>query len=238
MVVIPAIDLLDGNVVRLKKGDYAHVTIYERNPVALARRFADAGFEHIHIVDLNGARDGGFFHLDVIQKMIHETGLSVQFGGGIRTLSQVETLFNAGVSKIVSGSMAVNDPDTWLRMLDLHGSKCIFGMDLKDGKAAVGGWLETSDASLESLLEPMIAHGLKTVLCTDIQRDGMLSGANHDLYAELMLAWPQLQFIASGGVAGEQDLQRLQYDGVHAVVVGRAYFEGALDLETMKRYHG
>jgi phosphoribosylformimino-5-aminoimidazole carboxamide ribotide isomerase len=122
-------------------------------------------------------------------------------------------------------------------MLDAHGEKCIFGMDLKDGKAAVGGWLETSDAPLDSLLGPMVAHGLKTVLCTDISRDGMLSGANHDLYAELMTAWPQLQFIASGGVAGEDDLNRLKRSGVYGVVVGRAFFEGALDLATMNRYH-
>jgi phosphoribosylformimino-5-aminoimidazole carboxamide ribotide isomerase len=237
MFVIPAIDLLDGNVVRLKKGDYTQVTVYERDPVALARRFADAGYRHIHIVDLNGARDGVFFHLQTIRRMMDETGLSVQVGGGIRTSSQMDELFDAGISNVVSGSMAVNDPETWLRMLDSHGSKCIFGMDLKDGKAAVGGWLETSDASLESLLEPMIAHGLKTVLCTDIQRDGMLSGANHDLYAELMLAWPQLQFIASGGVAGAEDLKRLKDRGVYGVVVGRAYFEGALDLATMSQFH-
>lgn len=237
MNVIPAIDLLDGNVVRLKKGDYTQVTVYERDPVALARRFADAGFRHIHIVDLNGARDGGFFHLDTIRRMMDETGLSVQVGGGIRTSSQIDELFDAGISQVVSGSMAVNDPETWLRTLDAHGPKCIFGMDLKDGKAAVGGWLETSDAPLDSLLGPMVAHGLKTVLCTDISRDGMLSGANHDLYAELMSAWPQLRFIASGGVAGEDDLKRLEQRGVFGVVVGRAYFEGALDLSTMSRYH-
>lgn len=237
MNVIPAIDLLDGNVVRLKKGDYTQVTVYERDPVALARRFADAGFRHIHIVDLNGARDGGFFHLKTIRRMMDETGLSVQVGGGIRTSSQIDELFEAGVSQIVSGSMAVNDPETWLKMLDAHGPKCIFGMDLKNGKAAVGGWLETSEASLDSLLRPMIAHGLKTVLCTDIQRDGMLSGANHGLYAELMGTWPTLQFIASGGVAGEDDLRRLGQSGVFGVVVGRAFFEGALDLPTMARYH-
>ncbi len=237
MNVIPAIDLLDGNVVRLKKGDYTQVTVYERDPVALAQRFADAGFRHIHIVDLNGARDGGFFHLPIIRRMMDETGLSVQVGGGIRTSSQIDELLQAGISQVVSGSMAVNDSKTWLRMLDAHGPKCIFGMDLKDGKAAVGGWLETSDASLDSLLEPMIAHGLKTVLCTDISRDGMLTGANHDLYSDLMRTWPQLQFIASGGVAGEDDLKRLKNRGVFGVVVGRAYFEGALDLTTMAQYH-
>lgn len=238
MNIIPAIDLLDGNVVRLKKGDYAEVTIYERNPVALAMRFADAGFNHIHIVDLNGAKDGGFFHLDVIRNIMHTSGLSVQVGGGIRTLSQIETLFEAGISKIVSGSMAVNDPNLWHEALVRFGADCIFGMDLKNGQVAVSGWTETSPTSLESLLGPMIEKGLKMVLCTDIQRDGMLSGVNHDLYRSLMDQWPSLEFIASGGVAGEQDLKRLQQDGVHAVVVGRAYFEGKLDLGTMKRYHG
>ncbi len=238
MNVIPAIDLLDGNVVRLKKGDYTQVTIYDRNPVALAMRFADAGFDHIHIVDLNGAKDGGFFHLDVIRRIMHETGLNVQVGGGIRTLSQIETLFEAGISKIVSGSMAVNDPEIWHSALTRFGAKCIFGMDLKNGQVAVSGWTETNPASLESLLIPMIGNGLKTVLCTDIQRDGMLTGVNHALYRTLMQNWPSLEFIASGGVAGEQDLILLKQDGVHAVVVGRAFFEGTLDLGTMKRYHG
>jgi len=238
MFVIPAIDLLDGNVVRLKKGDYNEVTIYDRNPVALAMRFADAGFDHIHIVDLNGAKDGGFFHQDVIRNIIHKTGLSVQVGGGIRTLSQIESLFEAGISKIVSGSMAVNDPEIWHEALSRFGSNCIFGMDLKNGQVAVSGWTETNPATLESLLTPMIENGLKTVLCTDIQRDGMLTGVNHELYRTLMKEWPSLEFIASGGVADEQDLIRLKQDGVHAVVVGRAYFEGALDLRTMKRYHG
>ncbi len=237
MLVIPAIDLLDGNVVRLKKGDYTQVTVYERDPVVVAKKFADAGFSHIHIVDLNGARDGGFFHLDVIRRMMSETGLSVQVGGGIRALSQIEQLFEAGISNIVSGSMAVKDPETWHEALLKHGGKCIFGMDLKDGKAAVGGWLETSDQSLESLLDPMIRIGLKTVLCTDIQRDGMLTGANHDLYSDLMRRWPKLDFIASGGVAGEADLARLEQSGLFGVVVGRSYFEGGLDLQTMRRYH-
>ncbi len=237
MNVIPAIDLLDGSVVRLMKGDYTQVTVYERDPVALARKFADAGFRHIHIVDLNGARDGGFFHLETIRRMMDETGLSVQVGGGIRRSSQIDELFAAGISQVVSGSMAVNDASTWLDMLDAHGPRCIFGMDLKNGKAAVGGWLETSDQPLEQLLSPMVAHGLKTVLCTDISRDGMLTGANHALYADLMAAWPQIDFIASGGVAGEDDLRRLRDSGVFGVVVGRAYFEGALDLTTMSLYH-
>jgi phosphoribosylformimino-5-aminoimidazole carboxamide ribotide isomerase len=236
MRAIPAIDLLDGNVVRLKKGDFAQVTVYDRDPLQLAHLFAESGLTHLHVVDLNGARDGHFAHLRLIESIVRETGLIVQAGGGIRRFDDLATLFDAGIRYAVSSSMAMNAPGDWSRALTTYGDRCVFGMDLKDGHVAISGWLETRDVPLTDVLTPMIASGLRHVLCTDISRDGMLSGANHDLYRRLMAEWPELLFTASGGVADADDLERLSAIGVHAVVVGRAYFEKRIQLETLSRY--
>jgi len=237
MKVIPAIDLLDGKVVRLQKGDYEKVTVYSEDPVAVARDFAEAGFSHIHLVDLDGARSGNFSNLTLVLRIKEELGLSVQMGGGIRNFEHVAELFESGVSKIVCSSMAVKNEADWLKALEIYGGdRCILGMDLKDGKMAYAGWIETMDEPVSRYLKRMQDRGLKEVLCTDISRDGMLSGANVELYQQLMSAFPQLNFIASGGVAGVEDLRRLSEIQVHAVVVGRAYLEGHLTLEQMKTY--
>jgi phosphoribosylformimino-5-aminoimidazole carboxamide ribotide isomerase len=238
MNVIPAIDLLDGKVVRLKKGDYDQVTIYHEDPVVIARQFADAGFTHIHIVDLDGARTGSFSNLPIVLNIKNELGLSVQMGGGIRNFEHVKYLFESGVSKIVCSSMAVKNETDWLKALQIYGGdRCILGMDLKQGKMAYAGWMETMDEPVNAYLLRMQRVGLKEVLCTDISRDGMLTGANIPLYQELMDEFPTLSFIASGGVAGVQDLEQLSLIDVHAVVVGRAYLEGLISLEGMKQYH-
>lgn len=238
MKVIPAIDLLGGKVVRLQKGDYDKVTVYSEDPVAVARDFAEAGFKHIHVVDLDGARSGEFSNLSLVLRIKDELGLSVQMGGGIRNFGHVAQLFESGVSKIVCSSMAVKNEAHWLKALEIYGGeRCILGMDLKDGKMAYAGWIETMDEPVNEYLHRMQERGLKEVLCTDISRDGMLSGANVDLYQQLMIDFPELDFIASGGVAGLEDLKRLAKIDVHAVVVGRAYLEGHLSLNNMKDYH-
>lgn len=238
MRVIPAIDLLDGKVVRLQKGDYEKVTVYSEDPVRLAKNFADAGFRHIHIVDLDGARSGLFQNLEWIAKIKQELGLSVQMGGGIRNFGHVEMLFDRGIDKVVCSSMAVKNESDWLKALEVYGGeRCILGMDLKDGKMAYSGWLETMDEPVESYLTRMIGHGLIEVLCTDISRDGMLTGANVELYKDLMVKFPKIRFIASGGVAGADDLKALSSNMLHAVVVGRAYLEGHVSLTDMINNH-
>lgn len=237
MIVIPAVDLLDGQVVRLQKGDYEQVTIYNEDPLEEARKFKEAGFSHIHIVDLNGAREGKFVNLNHIQTIMERLELSVQTGGGIRSYNDAAMLLDHGVSNVICSSMAVNNRDEWLKVLDHYGEQAILGMDLKDGKMAYGGWLKTLDESLDDFLQPMIERGLSTVLCTDISRDGTLEGANTELYKSLQRQYEGLNFIASGGVSGLEDLQTLSSEQLFGVVVGRAYYEKRISLDQMLQYH-
>lgn len=237
MRIIPALDLLDGRVVRLKQGDYEQVTVYSDDPVSMADTIMEAGFQHIHLVDLNGARQGKFTNLDIIREIISVTGLSVQTGGGIRSYRDCEILLDAGISKIVSTSMAVRNEPDWMKALSSFGDKCILGMDLRDGKIALAGWLETADESADTFLARMVDAGLAEVLCTDISRDGMLTGPNFALYNTLLRKFPDTRFIASGGVSRIEDLETLDKSGVHAVVVGRAMLENRISLADMARLH-
>jgi len=237
MRVIPAIDLLDGNVVRLHKGDYDEAKIYNDDPVAEAQKFHEAGFDHIHVIDLNGAKEGEFVNLEHIKKIIGEVGLSVQTGGGIRSYEDASMLLDAGLSNIICSSMAVKSPNKWLKVLDEYGDRAILGKDLKDGQVAYGGWLETLDKSLNDFLQPMIERGLSTDLSTDISRDGTLEGPNLELYRQLSKQFPALNFIASGGVSNANDLAALAQDNRYGVVVGRAYYEDKITLKEMRKYH-
>lgn len=233
MKIIPAIDLLDGQVVRLQKGDYAKKTIYNHLPLDEAAKFKQAGFDHIHVVDLNGAKSGQFHNLPIIRTMIEELGLSVQTGGGVRSRKDIDLLLEAGLSGVICSSMAVKKPEEWLGAIKDHPDKMILGLDLKEGKMAYGGWLETSDEPIEDFLNPMIDAGLKTVLSTDIARDGMLSGPNVEMYNDLQKRFPQLNWIASGGVSNLKDLVTLQNSNLYGVVVGKAYYEGHIRLNEM-----
>ena len=233
MKIIPAIDLLDGQVVRLQKGDYAKKTIYNHLPLDEASKFKQAGFSHIHVVDLNGAKSGEFHNLPIIREIIEELGLSVQTGGGVRSRADIDTLLEAGVSGVICSSMAVKKPDEWLQAVGDHPDEMILGLDLKDEKMAYGGWLETSDKPIEEFLNPMIEAGLQTVLSTDIARDGMLSGPNVEMYSDLQERFPQLNWIASGGVSNLEDLITLQNSNLYGVVVGNAYYEGQIRLGEM-----
>lgn len=238
MQVIPAIDLLNGQVVRLKKGDYEKVTVYSDDPASFVKKFREAGFTHIHVVDLNGAREGMFMNLPVIENIIEETGVSVQFGGGIRNRNDIQTLLDVGVSRIVSSSMAVQRPDEWIASLDMYGGDtCILGLDIKEGKMAYGGWERISDENAMDFLGSMVRIGVKTILCTDISRDGMLTGVNSGLYNEIALRYPMVNTIASGGVASAEDLRQLAIEGLYGVVIGRAYYEGKISLEEMLSFH-
>jgi len=237
MLTIPAIDLLNGQAVRLHKGSYEEVTVYNDSPLQQAREFKKAGFEHIHVVDLNGAKEGKFINLPHIKEIIEELEISVQTGGGIRKFEDVEMLLEAGLSKVICSSMAIKNEKDWLKSLKKFPEQMILGMDLKDGKIAYSGWLETADESVESFLSRMIEHGLQEVLCTDISKDGTLSGPNVELYKKLKSQFPEIKLIASGGVATVQDLQELEQAEMDAVVVGKAYYEHRISLEQMVEFN-
>ncbi len=233
MHVIPAIDLLNGACVRLHKGDYDQATIYNKDPLSQAKTFAEAGFTHIHVVDLNGAKQGVFVNLGHIQEMIQQLGLSIQTGGGIRNFEDAKKLLNAGLSKVICSSMAIKNEADWMRLMREYPQHSILGLDLNNGQMAFGGWLETASEDPESMVERMQKQGLQEILCTDITKDGTLSGTNLDLYVQLKNTFPELRWIASGGVSGVSDLKALDHAGIDAVVVGKAYYEGHLSLEEM-----
>jgi phosphoribosylformimino-5-aminoimidazole carboxamide ribotide isomerase len=235
MQVIPAIDLLNGQCVRLHKGDYDEVTVYNPSPLGQAKAFKDAGFDHIHIVDLNGAKEGRFVNLPHIRQIIEELDISVQTGGGIRTFADAEHLLEQGISKVICSSMAVKNEPDWLKLLNFYADRTILGMDLKDGKIAYAGWLETASESVDSFVSRMQEKGLKEILCTDISKDGTLSGPNQELYEELKAKFPEIRLIASGGVSSIADLEKLDQAGIEAAVVGKAYYEDRITLEEMKK---
>ncbi|MGN8224756.1 1-(5-phosphoribosyl)-5-[(5-phosphoribosylamino)methylideneamino]imidazole-4-carboxamide isomerase [Gracilimonas sp. BCB1] len=237
MLTIPAIDLLNGKAVRLHKGSYEEVTVYDESPVNQARKFKEAGFKHIHVVDLNGAKEGKFINLPHIKEIIDKLEISVQTGGGIRTFEDVEMLLNAGLSKVICSSMAIKNEEDWLKALANYPEKMILGMDLKDGKIAYSGWLETAEESVESFLNRMIEHGLQEVLCTDISKDGTLSGPNFELYENLQKQFTDIKLIASGGVSSLEDLNILNEANIDAVVVGKAYYESRISLEEMAEFN-
>lgn len=232
MIPIPAIDLLDGKIVRLKQGKYDEVTVYHDDPVAFASKLKDRDdIPRLHIVDLNGAREGEFVNLDIVEQIVAATGLEVQMGGGIRRFEDIEMLLDSGITRVVSSSMAVRRPDEWLRAISEFGpGRCIFGMDLKDGLIAVGGWLETDNQPLEELVQPMMQEGLVEILCTDIARDGMMTGPNLPMYADLQARFPDINFIASGGVSNQDNLKQLETAGLFACVVGKAWLEGIVTI--------
>ncbi len=233
MQVIPAIDLYNGKCVRLHKGNYDEVTVYHESPVEQAQEFQDAGFDHIHIVDLNGAKEGRFVNLPHIKQIIVELGMSVQTGGGIRTYADADYLMREGVSKVICSSMAVRNEPDWIKLLHNHPDETILGMDLKDGNIAYAGWLETAAESVDSFVTRMLKEGLKEILCTDISKDGTLAGPNQALYEELKSKFPEIRLIASGGVSNIDDLKKLASAGIDAVVVGKAYYEGRISLKEM-----
>lgn len=234
MKVIPAIDLYNGEAVRLHKGSYQEVTVYDKNPINTAKAFKDAGFNHIHIVDLNGAKEGKFVNLPIIQSIMKELNISVQTGGGIRSFEDVKMLVDAGINGVICSSMAIKNEVDWLKSLQEFQDRMILGMDLKNGKIAYSGWLETADEDTWDFLRRMIDKGLQKVLCTDISKDGTLAGPNVELYRKMKEEFPEIYVIASGGVANASDLEELTLAKSDAVVVGKAYYEHRITLDKMK----
>lgn len=231
MYIYPAIDLYDGKAVRLYKGDYAQMTVYSENPAEVAKDFAAAGASHIHLVDLEGAKKGSPANLETISKIIEAANLFVEVGGGIRSLETVEQYLAIGVDRVILGTAAVTDPEFLEAALARYGEKIAVGVDLKDGYVAIKGWTETSGLTAEAFFAKMKALGVKTVICTDISRDGAMKGTNRELYRELSGKFA-IDLIASGGVSTLEDVQALAEMNLHGAIIGKAYYIGAIDLKT------
>lgn len=229
MYIYPAIDLYGGKAVRLFQGDYARMTVYRENPCDAAREFAAAGASHIHLVDLEGAKTGMPGNLAVIEKIVKSTGLFAQVGGGIRSMKTVESYLSIGVGRVILGTAAVKDPDFLKAALETYGEKIAVGVDLKDGLVAIKGWTETADLMAFDFFRQMESLGVKTVICTDISRDGAMEGTNQVLYRELSDKF-SIDLIASGGVSSLEDVKALAAMGLHGAIIGKAYYIGAIDL--------
>lgn len=230
MNIIPAIDLIGGKAVRLQKGDYDRVTVYSDDPAAVAESFEAAGAKYLHVVDLDGAKDGTTANFETVKKIIETTHLSVEVGGGIRTIERVKKYIDIGVDRVIIGTAAVTAPDFLLEAVRLYGEKIVVGVDIKDGFVAIKGWLEVSELSCNEFCRKLQDIGVRTIICTDISKDGMMSGTNRELYRELYDEF-ELNIIASGGVSSMEDVAVLSNMGLFGAIVGKAIYTGAIDLE-------
>ncbi len=227
--LIPAIDIINGQCVRLTKGDYAQKTVYNSNPVEVARHFEELGFKRLHVVDLDGAKSKHIVNTTTLKAITQATSLVVDFGGGIKTNEDVHLAFENGAAMVTIGSVAVTNPDMMEHWIDLYGAeRIILGADTRNGKLSINGWLEDSDADIITFIGHYYELGIRKVLCTDISKDGTLTGPSIALYQQIMKAYPDLHLIASGGVSSNQDLQDLEAAGIPAVVFGKAFYEGRL----------
>ena len=234
MILLPAIDLYEGKVVRLTRGDYGNMTVYRDDPAAQAAEFQAAGAGWLHTVDLEGARDGGTPFLEVIRKICRTTGLKVETGGGIRSLDVIARYLDAGVERVILGTQAVTDPEFLEAAVCRFGAQAAVGVDLKDGAIAIRGWKETAPEPAEQFFARLCALGVRTVICTDVSRDGMLGGTNVALYRALSQRF-DLDLIASGGVSSIKDLQQLKQNGLYGAILGKALYTGALELRRALR---
>jgi len=230
MNIFPAIDLYDKKAVRLLKGDYAKMTVYSDNPIEIARDFEKCGAEYIHMVDLEGAKDGTTPNLEVVADIAQNTSLFVEIGGGIRSMDTLDAYFGAGVERAILGTAAINDTEFLKSALLKYGKKIAVGADVKDGKIAIKGWLETSPVTLDEFLDSMQRLGVDTVICTDISKDGAMSGTNLEMYKALSEKY-SMNITASGGVSDIDDIKALRAMNLYGAIIGKAYYTGAIDLK-------
>ncbi|MBR3095040.1 MAG: 1-(5-phosphoribosyl)-5-[Clostridia bacterium] len=230
MIILPAIDLFEKKAVRLLKGDYAAMTVYSDKPLEVARDFVRCGATHIHLVDLEGAKDGTTPNLDVVTDIAQNTPLFTEIGGGIRTMETVEVYLTGGVDRVILGTSAVNDRGFLEQAVARYGSRIAVGADVKDGFIAIKGWLETSALSLEEFLRQMQALGVKNIICTDISRDGAMRGTNLGLYQKLAEQFT-MDITASGGVSSLDDVKQLRSMNLYGAIIGKAYYTGTVDLK-------
>ena len=232
--LIPAIDIINGQCVRLTKGDYDQKTVYRNSPAEVAREFEEIGFKRLHVVDLDGAKSKHIINSQALRSITTETNLRIDFGGGIKTDADIEAAFANGAEMVTIGSIAVTNPDLFLSWIEKYGAeRMILGADVRNGKISINGWKHDSSENLLPFLQKYIDAGVKNVLCTEISKDGTLQGPAIELYSQVMEAYPQLHLIASGGVSCMADIQVLDKAGIPAIVFGKAIYEGKIDLKEL-----
>lgn len=235
--IIPAIDLIDGKCVRLSQGDYQQKTIYNENPLEVAKMFADAGIRRLHLVDLDGAKAHHIVNHKVLETIASKTNLIIDFGGGLKSDDDLRIAFECGASMVTGGSIAVKNPEVFASWIEkFGGEKIILGADVKEEKIAVGGWIETTDLELMPFIQNYMGKGISKVICTDISKDGMLSGPATDLYKKMLEQEPTMYLIASGGVSSIRDIEMLIENKVPAVITGKAIYEGKIKLPELAKY--
>ena len=234
MTIIPAIDIINGKCVRLTRGDYAQQKIYNENPLEIAKQFEDAGITRLHIVDLDGAKAGTIINLKVLELIARNTKLVIDFGGGIKRINDVESIFNAGAAIATIGSMAVKHPELleeWL--MEFGADKFLIGADVLDEKIKISGWLEDGGIDIFTFIGRMIGLGVTNIFCTDISKDGVMGGPSIDLYKKILEEHPEINLIASGGVSSINDVIQLKEIGCTVAIIGKAIYEGLITLEEL-----
>ena len=237
ITIIPAIDLIDGSCVRLTQGDYDRKTTYYKDPLDVARRYEDCGIKRLHLVDLDGAKASHPVNLKVLERLATSTALQIQYGGGIKSSDALKEVFAAGAKRAICGSIAVKQPESFREWLDEFGSeRMVLGADTRDGRIAINGWLEAAQMGVEELIESFRNAGLSQVICTDIAKDGMLSGPSVPLYVKLQKLFPGIEITVSGGISSWGDIENLDRNGLKSVIVGKAIYEGRITFEQLAQY--
>lgn len=235
--IIPAIDLIDGKCVRLSQGDYAQKTVYYEDPLDVAKMFADAGIKRLHVVDLDGAKAQHIVNHKVLERLATHTPLVIDFGGGLKSDEDLRIAFESGAAMVTGGSIAVRDPEVFTAWIEQFGAeKIILGADVKDKKIAIGGWLETTEYDLMPFIQDYMQKGISKVICTDISKDGMLTGPAVKLYDEMLQEEPAMYLIASGGVSEIADIEELLAHNIPAVIIGKAIYEGKISLKALEKF--
>lgn len=237
MEIIPAIDIIEGKCVRLTQGDYSKKIIYNENPLEVALEFEGLGIKRLHLVDLDGAKQGKVINYKVLEKIASKTKFIIDFGGGIKTNADIHSVYEAGAAMATIGSIAVKNKEIFFSwIIKYTAEKILLGADVKNEKIAINGWLETTDILITDFIKENNAQGINSLFCTDISKDGLLQGPNIDLYKKILLEFPKLNLIASGGVANMNDLDQLKEIGCSGAIVGKAIYEGRIKLNDLKKF--
>lgn len=237
MEIIPAIDIIDGKCVRLTQGDYNRKKEYNSDPLLVAKQYEDAGIRRLHLVDLDGAREKKIVNQNVLEKITSHTTLHIDFGGGIQSEEDIRKAFDSGARQVTGGSVAIKNPDLFDQWLHRYGpEKIILGADAKNRMIAIGGWQEQTGIPVGNFLKSYVEKGVKYAICTDVAKDGLLQGPSFELYQEIQDDFPGLRLIASGGISGAEDLEKLSEMNVYGVIIGKAIYENRISLQDLKKY--